>query len=206
VDRLDAFNCGIKRERQSSGLRKVHCWISSPSFSSKLDACELINGIPQQWCWIVFDRLNDAGKNHRKLHLQWSRRKVLSAANFLKLRGHAKPRSPARQLPSLDPPRQRPQLGRLSLRCVSADRAPTYPARKTKPSDREAGARLGDHDPPTPTDRAERSREREMSGLAAASSFIQDFGRCSSPVRPPQCRSPTARQHLGQTVTAGCPN
>src|SRR4029077_16386083 len=37
-------------------------------------------------------------------------------------------------------------------------------------------------------------REREMSGLAAASSFIQDFGHCSSPLRPPQCRSPTARQ------------
>src|SRR6516165_9155578 len=46
------------------------------------------------------------------------------------------------------------------VHCVSADRAPTYPAadrRKTKPSDREARARLGDHDPPTPRDRAERS-------------------------------------------------
>ena len=45
------------------------------------------------------------------------------------------------------------------VHCVSADRAPTYPAadRKTKPSDREARAQLGDHDPPTPRDRAERS-------------------------------------------------
>src|SRR6266404_6935289 len=46
------------------------------------------------------------------------------------------------------------------VHCVSADRAPTYPAadrRKTKPSGREARARLGDHDPPTPMDRAERS-------------------------------------------------
>src|SRR6516162_7135797 len=46
------------------------------------------------------------------------------------------------------------------VRCVSADRAPTYQAadrRKTRPSDREAGARLGGHDPPTPRDRAERS-------------------------------------------------
>ena len=46
------------------------------------------------------------------------------------------------------------------VHCVFADRAPTYPAadrRKTKPSDREALARLGDHGPPTPGDRAERS-------------------------------------------------
>src|SRR6516164_5434542 len=60
-------------------------------------------------------------------------------------------------------------------------RHPVADRRKTKPSDREAEARLGDHDPPTPRDRAERSREREMSGLAASSSFIQDFGHCSSP-------------------------
>src|SRR5262249_50977134 len=64
------------------------------------------------------------------------------------------------------------------VHCDSADRAPTYPAadrRKTKPSGREARARLGDHDPPTPTDRAERwasawgerarSREQLDSGL-----------------------------------------
>jgi hypothetical protein len=40
------------------------------------------------------------------------------------------------------------------------DRAPTClvaDRRKTKPSDREARARLGDHDPPTPRDKAERS-------------------------------------------------
>src|SRR6266446_8093021 len=46
------------------------------------------------------------------------------------------------------------------VHCVSADRSPTYPAadrRKTTPSGREARARLGDHDPPTPMDRAERS-------------------------------------------------
>src|SRR5262249_14816367 len=46
------------------------------------------------------------------------------------------------------------------VHCVFADRAPTYPAadrRKTKPSGREARARLGDHDQPTPTDRARRS-------------------------------------------------
>ena len=46
------------------------------------------------------------------------------------------------------------------VHCVFVDRAPTYPAadrRKTKPSGREARARLGDHDPLTPRDRAERS-------------------------------------------------
>src|SRR5215831_8103566 len=46
------------------------------------------------------------------------------------------------------------------VHCVFADQALTYPAagrRKTKPSDREAGARLGDHDPPTQGTGAERS-------------------------------------------------
>src|SRR5215831_753810 len=101
VDSLDAFDCGLEREHRASHLRKVYCRISLPSFSSKLDACELVNGIPQQWCRIIFDGLNDAGKNHRKLHLKWSRRKVFSAAKFLRLRGHVKTRSHARQLPSL---------------------------------------------------------------------------------------------------------
>jgi hypothetical protein len=46
------------------------------------------------------------------------------------------------------------------VHCVSADRAPTClvaDRRKTKPSDREARVRLGDHDPPTPRDKAEGS-------------------------------------------------
>src|SRR2546429_9059624 len=115
VDSLDAFDCGLEREHQASHLRKVYCWIFFPSFSSELDACELVNGIPQQWCRIVFDGLNDAGKNHRKLHLQWSRRKVLSAADFLRLRGHVKARAPARQLPSLEPHVGSGDSGRVSL-------------------------------------------------------------------------------------------
>jgi len=50
-------------------------------------------------------------------------------------------------------------------------------------------------------------REHEVSGLADASSFIQDFGHCSfPPYGLPLSRSPTARQHLGQTVTADCPD
>src|SRR6516164_7666894 len=46
------------------------------------------------------------------------------------------------------------------VHCGSADRAQTCPAadrQKTKPSGREAQARRGDRDPPTPTDTAERS-------------------------------------------------
>jgi hypothetical protein len=36
-------------------------------------------------------------------------------------------------------------------------------------------------------------------------SFVQDFGHRSPPYRPP-CRSPRARQHLGQTMTVDCPD
>jgi hypothetical protein len=49
-------------------------------------------------------------------------------------------------------------------------------------------------------------REHEVNGLAAASSFIQDFGHCSFPPTAFPSRSPRARQHLGQRVTADCPN
>src|SRR5260370_40539212 len=83
VDSLDAFDCGLEREHQTSHLRKVYCWIFLPSFSSELDACELVNGIAQQWCRIVFDGRNDAGKNYRKLHIKGSRLEVLAAANWL---------------------------------------------------------------------------------------------------------------------------
>jgi len=50
-------------------------------------------------------------------------------------------------------------------------------------------------------------REHEMSGLAAASSFIQNFGHCSfPPYGLPKPQPPRARPHLGQRVTADCPN
>src|SRR5215467_10849337 len=49
-------------------------------------------------------------------------------------------------------------------------------------------------------------REHEVSGLAVASSFIQDFGHCSFPRTASPSRSLRARQHLGQRVTADCPN
>src|SRR6516165_1637386 len=49
-------------------------------------------------------------------------------------------------------------------------------------------------------------REHEMSGLAAASSFIQNFGHCGFPPYASPSRSPRARPHLGQRVTADCSN
>src|SRR5262249_10979094 len=49
-----------------------------------------------------------------KLHLQWSRRKALSAADFLRLRGYVKARSPGRQLPSSEPPVGSRDSGRVS--------------------------------------------------------------------------------------------
>ena len=69
VDSLDAFDRGLERERQASVLQRVYWRIFSPSFSLKLDARELVNGIPQLRR-IVFDGLNDAAKNHRKVNLR----------------------------------------------------------------------------------------------------------------------------------------
>jgi len=89
VDSLDAFDRRLERERQASPLQRG--WrMSLANFSSKRDACELVNGIPQLRRRIAFDGFNDAGKNHRKANLRQSRRKVLSAADFLRLRGHLK--------------------------------------------------------------------------------------------------------------------
>jgi len=49
-------------------------------------------------------------------------------------------------------------------------------------------------------------RERKVSGLAAVSDVIHDFGHCNFPRPASPSRSPTGRQHLGQTVTTACPN
>src|SRR5262249_55620467 len=90
------------------------------------------------------------------------------------------------------------------------DQASTYPAadrRKTKPSGREARARLDDHDPPTPRVGRNARLEHRVTRLVASINFIQDFGHCSFPpaASPETPRSPRARQHLGQRVTADCP-
>src|SRR5262249_37919065 len=96
------------------------------------------------------------------------------------------------------------------VHCVFADRAPTCQAagrRRTKQSGPEARVRLGDHDPPTPMDKAERSarvlseqtRGRDQFHLGL---WPLSFPRAVSPTR----RSLRARRHLGQRVTADCPN
>src|SRR5262249_49902066 len=69
VDGLDAFDRGLERQSQASRLQKVYCRISSPSLSPKPDACELVNGVAQLRR-VIFNGLNDAGKNHRKVNLQ----------------------------------------------------------------------------------------------------------------------------------------
>src|SRR5262249_19565010 len=111
------------------------------------------------WCRIIFDGLNDAAKNHRKLHLQWSCRKVLSAANFLRLRGHVKTRLPLANFRNQSPlslPATAtggfcfgPAVSIINfdglVHCICADQAPTYPAadRQKKPSRQVARLELG---------------------------------------------------------------
>jgi hypothetical protein len=94
VDDFDALDRGLQRQRQASGLQKIYGWIFLPSLLPKLDACELVNRIPQLGR-IVLDGTNDAGKNYRKVKLRWSHRTVLIADNFLRSQGHLKTRSPA---------------------------------------------------------------------------------------------------------------
>src|SRR5258708_30659674 len=80
-------------------------------------------------------------------------------------------------------------------------------AEKTKPSGREARARLDDHDPPTPRAGRNARLEHRVSRLVAPINFILDFGHCSFPpaASPETPRSPRARHHLGQRVTPYCP-
>src|SRR5262249_34339613 len=66
VDSLDAFDRGFERERHSS---QAYWRMCSGSFFSKLDACELVNGIPPLPRMVV-DGFNDAAKNHRKVNLR----------------------------------------------------------------------------------------------------------------------------------------
>ena len=55
---------GAQRQLQAVRL----CRMCSANFSSKLDACELVNRIPKL-CRIMFHGRNGAGKNHRKVNL-----------------------------------------------------------------------------------------------------------------------------------------
>ena len=69
VDSLDTFDRGFERERQASHFQRAYWRMSSANFFSKLNACELVNGIPQLRR-MVFDGFNDAAKNHRKVNLR----------------------------------------------------------------------------------------------------------------------------------------
>src|SRR5215813_15549486 len=86
------------------------------------------------------------------------------------------------------------------VHCVSADRAPTYPAadrQKTKPSGGEARVWLGDHDPPTPMDKAERSAKELSEQTRGRDQLHPGLWPLSfpPPVSPTR-RSPRARRHL----------
>ena len=59
----------LKRQRQASCLQKVYWPLSSPGLLTQLDACELVNRIPQLHR-IVLDGPNDAGKNQREVNLR----------------------------------------------------------------------------------------------------------------------------------------
>ena len=59
--------------------------------------------------------------------------------------------------------------------------------RRTKPSGREARAQLGDHDPPTPMDKAERSARALSEQTRGRDQFHPGLWHCRSPpVRFPQ--------------------
>jgi hypothetical protein len=87
------------------------------------------------------------------------------------------------------------------LRCITADRAPTCPAASPKNAaarlccSRNSSRRSRSCQRIRPNARRERKQQ----------SFVQDFDHRSPPYRPPPCRSPRARQHLGQTMTVAGP-
>jgi hypothetical protein len=69
VDGFDAIDRRLQRQRQASCFQKVYWPIPLPSLLSKLDACKLVNRIPQLRR-IFLDGPNDAGKNQRKVNLR----------------------------------------------------------------------------------------------------------------------------------------
>src|SRR6516164_8342080 len=177
VDGLDTINRRLEGQGQITFLRNIDWRLSLREFCPKLDARELVNGVPQL-CRIIFDGANDAGKNYCKLNLGQFCREVFPAHNFLRFQGHVKTRSSgsvtqyrgARQTIRMSCQQRRlkllfgPAISIFNVNglvhCVFADRAPTCQAagrRRTKQLGPEARVWLGDHDPPTPMDTAERS-------------------------------------------------
>src|SRR5438067_4009753 len=88
VEGLDALDRGFEGQRQPACLQRVSRMYLA-NFLFELDARDLVNGTAQLRR-IVFKGFNDAGKNHRKVNLPWSRRRVLAAVDFLRLRFHLK--------------------------------------------------------------------------------------------------------------------
>src|SRR6516165_9018461 len=92
VDSLDTINRRLEGQSQITFLRNIDWRLSLREFCLKLDARELVNGVPQL-CRIIFDGANDAGKNYCKLYLGQFCRNVFPAHNFLRSRDHVKTRS-----------------------------------------------------------------------------------------------------------------
>src|SRR6266404_8454255 len=92
VDCLDTINRRFEGQSQITFLRNIDWRLSLREFCLKLDARELVNGVPQL-CRIIFDGANDARKNYCKVNLGRFCRKVFPAHNFLRFRDHVKTRS-----------------------------------------------------------------------------------------------------------------
>src|SRR5215471_8567659 len=89
VDGLDTINRRLEGQGQITFLRNIDWRPSLREFCLKLDARQLVNGVPQL-CRIIFDGANDARKNYGKVNLGRFCRKVFPAHNFLRFQDHVK--------------------------------------------------------------------------------------------------------------------
>src|SRR5215468_5106679 len=92
VDCLDTINRRFEGQSYIAFLRNIDWCLSLREFCPKLEARELVNGVPQL-CRIIFDGANDARKNYCKVNLGRFCRKVFPAHNFLRFQDHVKTRS-----------------------------------------------------------------------------------------------------------------
>src|SRR5215468_6241711 len=92
VDCLDTINRRFEGQSYITFLRNIDWRPSLREFCLKLDARQLVNGVPQL-CRIIFDGANDARKNYGKVNLGRFCRKVFPAHNFLRFQDHVKTRS-----------------------------------------------------------------------------------------------------------------
>src|SRR5262252_2610595 len=92
VDGLDTINRRLEGQSQITFLRNIDWRLSLREFCLKLEARELVNGVPQL-CRIIFDGADDARKNYCKVNLGRFCRKVFPVRHFLRFRDHVKTRS-----------------------------------------------------------------------------------------------------------------